>query len=107
MLGVFCQLMGNSIPLVSLSWLALAPKRRRFFVESAVLSGLLAAGDGRRVTVDTQRQAKAILDAGHSSRITPKRRPKQVDVSCDGIMYLTNQRETCPNDPGRHRMIWR
>jgi hypothetical protein len=58
-------------------------------------------------TVDAQLQAEAVRAAEHPSQITPKLRPKQVYVSCDGIMYCTNQRAACPNDPERNRMIWR
>lgn len=58
-------------------------------------------------TVDAQRRAEAVRIAECPSKITPKVRPKQVYVSCDGIMYCTNQREQCPNDPERRRMIWR
>lgn len=58
-------------------------------------------------TIDRQRQAEAVHAVAHPSRIRPRQRPKQVYVSCDGIMYCTNQTEPCPNDPTRRRMIWR
>jgi hypothetical protein len=32
--------------------------------------------------------------------------PRCVYVSCDGIMYCTNQREPDPEHPGGHRLIW-
>lgn len=57
--------------------------------------------------VDHQRQAEAMYALERPSQITPKQRPKQVYVSCDGIMYCSNQREICPNDSNRCRMIWR
>ncbi len=33
--------------------------------------------------------------------------PQKVYVSCDGIMYCTNQREPDPKHPGQNRLIWK
>jgi Uncharacterised protein family (UPF0236) len=33
--------------------------------------------------------------------------PRRVYVSCDGIMYCTNQREPDPHHPGQNRLIWK
>lgn len=33
--------------------------------------------------------------------------PRRVYVSCDGIMYCTNEREPDPHHPGQNRLIWR
>lgn len=61
--------------------------------------------------LDAQRQAAAKhamkAPSKITSKITAQVRPKQVYVSCDGIMYCTNEREACPDDPEKKRMIWR
>lgn len=36
----------------------------------------------------------------------PEFAPRRVYVSCDGILYCTNQREPHPRDPGRERLVW-
>src|SRR6202035_5579517 len=36
----------------------------------------------------------------------PEIRPRRVYVSCDGIMYCTNQSEPAPQDPKRRRLVW-
>lgn len=36
----------------------------------------------------------------------PEHTPQRVYVSCDGIMYCTNQREPDPAHPGQFRLIW-
>ena len=38
--------------------------------------------------------------------IQPQIRPKRICVSCDGIMYCTNQTEPVPEAPGQHRLVW-
>jgi hypothetical protein len=38
--------------------------------------------------------------------IVPEVRPQRICVSCDGIMYCTNQREVVPGKPDPHRLIW-
>jgi hypothetical protein len=58
-------------------------------------------------TVDAQRQAQAKFAAAHPSTISPEVRPSRVYVSCDGIMYCTNEREPCPENPAKNRLIWR
>lgn len=58
-------------------------------------------------TLDDQRQAAAKRAVESPSKIQAKLRPKQVYVSCDGIMYCTNQREMCPDHPQKKRLIWR
>ena len=57
--------------------------------------------------LDKQRQAEARRAIERPSKIKAKVRPKQVYVSCDGIMYCTNQREPCPSDPTKKRLIWK
>ena len=57
--------------------------------------------------LDEQRQTDARWAIEHPSGIVPKVRPKQVYVSCDGMMYCTNQREPCPSDPTKMRLIWK
>jgi hypothetical protein len=37
----------------------------------------------------------------------PEVTPKRVYVSCDGIMYCTNETEPVPNGDGENRLIWR
>lgn len=37
----------------------------------------------------------------------PERTPRRVYVSCDGIMYCTNQSEPDPQHPGQQRLIWK
>lgn len=58
-------------------------------------------------TLDAQRQASAKRAVASPSKIRAKRRPRQVYVSCDGIMYCTNEREPCPDDREKKRLIWR
>jgi len=36
----------------------------------------------------------------------PRVRPERIYVSCDGVMYCTNQREPDPQHPGQMRMVW-
>jgi hypothetical protein len=38
---------------------------------------------------------------------TPEITPRRVCVSCDGIMYCTNQSEPDPQHPGEQRLIWK
>ena len=58
-------------------------------------------------TVDAQRQSAARRAINSPSKIQAKLRPKQIYVSCDGIMYCTNEREPCPDDHQKKRLIWR
>lgn len=58
-------------------------------------------------TVDMQRQVAAKRAAEHPSTVTAQIHPRQVYVSCDGIMYCTNEREPCPANPEENRLIWR
>jgi hypothetical protein len=37
----------------------------------------------------------------------PEVTPQRVYVSCDGIMYCTNQTEPDPRNPGQNRLIWK
>ena len=57
--------------------------------------------------LDKQRQAAAVRAIQSPSKVTAKVCPKQVYVSCDGIMYCTNRREPCPSDPTKKRLIWK
>lgn len=57
--------------------------------------------------VDAQRQTEAKHAIEPPSKIQPKVRPKRVYVSCDGIMYCTNEREPCPSAPQKNRLLWR
>jgi hypothetical protein len=36
----------------------------------------------------------------------PQVTPERIYVSCDGVMYCTNQREPDPKRPGERRMLW-
>lgn len=36
----------------------------------------------------------------------PEARPARIHVSCDGVMYCTNQREADPKHPGERRLTW-
>jgi hypothetical protein len=58
-------------------------------------------------TVDAQRQSEAEHAAAHPSTIHPEMQPQKVYVSCDGIMYCTNETERCPDNPQKNRLIWR
>lgn len=57
--------------------------------------------------VDGQRQTAAKFAMESPSAIEAKVRPKRVHVSCDGIMYCTNEREPCPAAPNTNRLLWR
>jgi len=58
-------------------------------------------------TVDRQRQVAAKRAAEQPSTVTAQIHPRQVYVSCDGIMYCTNEREPCPTNPEENRLLWR
>ena len=59
---------------------------------------------------DRQRRAEAAsFRSGPCAERTwpePVVRPARIHVSCDGVMYCTNQREPDPRRPGEKRMIW-
>jgi hypothetical protein len=59
---------------------------------------------------DAQRRMAAELnvrrDPGLGQQIVPEVQPQRVCVSCDGIMYCTNQTEPVPEKPGAKRLIW-
>lgn len=56
-------------------------------------------------TVDAQRQSAARRAMENPSKIQARIHPKQLYVSCDGIMYCTNERD--PSDPENRRLSWR
>jgi hypothetical protein len=58
--------------------------------------------------VDAQRRAEVEAWAESGDKHWPKAEvtPRRVYVSCDGIMYCTNQREPHPDDPNRQRLKW-
>jgi hypothetical protein len=51
------------------------------------------------------RQIEAKHAIENPSMIQAKVRPTQVYVRCDGIMYCTNEREPCPTEPLKKRML--
>jgi hypothetical protein len=55
-----------------------------------------------------QVEAESWIATPHSRRVWPEPevRPERIHVSCDGIMYCTNQTEPHPADPTRRRLIW-
>jgi hypothetical protein len=67
------------------------------------------------VTVGTAADEKRRADAEVWQAAPPESRrwpepevtPKRVYVSCDGIMYCTNEVEPDPNRRGKNRLIWR
>jgi hypothetical protein len=60
--------------------------------------------------LDRLRQAEAVsFRTGPGAERTwpePIVTPARIHVSCDGIMYCTNQREPDPKHPGQTRLIW-
>jgi hypothetical protein len=59
---------------------------------------------------ESQRRMSAELNVRRAremgQQIRPEEHPQRVCVSCDGIMYCTNQTEDVPGQPGSHRLIW-
>jgi hypothetical protein len=59
---------------------------------------------------ETLRRAEAQhwMETPAKRRVWPQAevQPKRIYVSCDGIMYCTNQREPDPLHPGENRLIW-
>ena len=59
---------------------------------------------------DRERRAEAEVWWRHppDQRVwpVPEVTPQRIYVSCDGIMYCTNQFEPDPQDPGSNRLIW-
>jgi len=55
-----------------------------------------------------QAQAASFRSGPRAERTWPEpvARPARLHVSCDGVMYCTNQREPDPRRPGEQRMIW-
>ena len=62
-----------------------------------------AAEQKRLAEVEFWRQQPAGQRRWPQPEITPDR----VYVSCDGIMYCTNQTEPAPQHPGQQRLIWK
>jgi len=58
--------------------------------------------------VDAQRRAEVETWAEAADKHWPKAEvtPRRVYVSCDGIMYCTNEREPHPDQPDRQRLKW-
>jgi len=58
--------------------------------------------------IDAQRRAdvETWAHAADKHWPAPDMTPQRVYVSCDGIMYCTNQREPDPQQPERKRLIW-
>lgn len=58
--------------------------------------------------IDAQRRAEVETWAHSADKHwpAPEVRPRRVYVSCDGIMYCTNQREPDPQQPDRKRLLW-
>ena len=59
---------------------------------------------------ESQRRLTAELSVRRApdlgQQILPEVRPRRVYVSCDGIMYCTNQSEAVPEKPGEKRLVW-
>lgn len=51
-------------------------------------------------------QAWQAIPADRRSWPQPEVTPRRLYVSCDGIMYCTNQSEPDPQNPGHRRLIW-
>lgn len=51
-------------------------------------------------------QCRVCRDPELGQQIEPEVRPQRVCVSCDGIMYCTNQSEPIPDKPGSKRLAW-
>lgn len=56
----------------------------------------------RRAEVRAWQESPALKRGWPEPEVTPRR----VYVSCDGIMYCTNQSEPDPQDPKRRRLVW-
>jgi hypothetical protein len=58
--------------------------------------------------VESQRRAEVEAWAASADKHWPAAEvaPRRVYVSCDGVMYCTNQREPHPDDPNRQRLKW-
>jgi hypothetical protein len=58
--------------------------------------------------VDSQRRAEVATWAASADKHWPAAEvtPRRVYVSCDGIMYCTNQREPDPQQPDQQRLVW-
>ena len=58
--------------------------------------------------VDAQRRAEVAAWAESADKHWPAAEvtPRRVYVSCDGIMYCTNEREPHPDEPDRQRLKW-
>lgn len=60
-------------------------------------------------------EAERLAEVEHWRQTLPQQRhwpppectPRRVHVSCDGILYCTNQSEPDPQHPGSRRLIWR
>lgn len=61
---------------------------------------------GGAVDVLRRAEVEAWADTSHKHWPEPEVTPRRVYVSCDGIMYCTNQREPHPEDPRRQRLKW-
>jgi hypothetical protein len=61
-----------------------------------------AAEAARRADVESWRDRRRPSEAWPE----PLVRPRQIYVSCDGIMYCTNVSEPDPEHPGQQRLIW-
>jgi hypothetical protein len=57
---------------------------------------------------ERRRDAQAWRECPTSQRVWPEAEvtPQRIYVSCDGIMYCTNQVEPDPQNPGTNRLIW-
>lgn len=62
-----------------------------------------AADDKRRADAELWRSTPP----GSRRWPEPEVRPDRVYVSCDGIMYCTNETEPDPQRPGENRLLWR
>jgi hypothetical protein len=61
-----------------------------------------AAEQQRRADVQAWQECPGLKRSWPEPEVTPRR----IYVSCDGIMYCTNESEPDPNDPKRRRLLW-
>lgn len=72
-------------------------------MQQLVLTVGSAADDKRRADADVWKSTPPESRRWPAPEVTPDR----VYVSCDGIMYCTNEAEPDPKRPGENRLLWR
>lgn len=77
----------------------------RHQIQQLVLTVGTAANEQRRAQVRLRKERWA-WELSPLPLPEPQVRPRRIYVSCDGIMYCTNQREPDPQHPGQNRLVW-